>query len=212
MNTDIPTGGSDELGSLLAAMRKMRDNIREMVDQEVAQRRSAQARLSDALENSQEGVVLLDANGQIALANSRASEFIRCSSRLVDSNVAQIERGPCHGSTAVAITRQEAVDDAEAAPSETRLPDGRWLRVSRSPTQEGGVILVYGDITGLKQQEAELEATNLRLDAALTHMSQGLCLYDRDARLQVVNRRFCESMVFRSSSCFRASLSRMCSV
>ncbi|WP_456717450.1 MULTISPECIES: EAL domain-containing protein [unclassified Bradyrhizobium] len=192
LNTDIPTGGSDELGSLLAAMRKMRDNIREMVDREVAQRRSAQARLSDALENSQEGVVLLDANGQIALANSRASEFIRCSSRLVDSSVAQIEREPCHGSTAAAITRQEAVDDAEAAPSETRLPDGRWLRVSRSPTQEGGVILVYSDITGLKQQEAELEATNLRLDAALTHMSQGLCLYDRDARLQVVNRRFCE--------------------
>ncbi|MEZ2147948.1 PAS-domain containing protein [Bradyrhizobium sp. DN5] len=47
-------------------------------------------------------------------------------------------------------------------------------------------------LTGLKQQKAELHATNLRRDAALTHMSQGLCLYDREGRLQVVNRRFCE--------------------
>ncbi|GLR92240.1 hypothetical protein GCM10007857_89610 [Bradyrhizobium iriomotense] len=36
LNADIPRGSSDELGSLLAAMRKMRDNIREMVDREVA--------------------------------------------------------------------------------------------------------------------------------------------------------------------------------
>src|SRR5260370_2083475 len=53
-------------------------------------------------------------------------------------------------------------------------------------------MLVYRDISALKQEEAELHATNLRLDAALTHMSQGLGLYDSGARLQVANRRFCE--------------------
>jgi diguanylate cyclase (GGDEF)-like protein len=54
------------------------------------------------------------------------------------------------------------------------------------------VIVVYSDISALKRQEAQLHATNLRLDAALENMSQGLCLYDSEARLQVVNRRFCE--------------------
>src|SRR3954465_102485 len=83
LNTSIPEGGGDELGTLLTAMGRMRDNIKAMVDREVAQRRSAQARLSDALEHSREGVVLLDQNGQIALANSRAGEFIRCSPQLV---------------------------------------------------------------------------------------------------------------------------------
>ncbi|TYO64263.1 EAL domain-containing protein [Bradyrhizobium hipponense] len=188
LNTSIPEGSGDELGTLLTAMGRMRDNIRAMVDREVAQRRSAQARLSDALEHSREGVVLLDQNGQIALANSRASEFIRCSPQLV--HPLPTARAPS-AQHSTELMLQEDANGVEGVESEAQLPDGRWLRVSRSPTQEG-VILVYSDITGLKQQEAELHATNLRLDAALTHMSQGLCLYDREGGLQVVNRRFCE--------------------
>ncbi|WP_249164296.1 EAL domain-containing protein [Bradyrhizobium jicamae] len=183
LNANIPEGGGDELGTLLTAMETMRDNIRTMVNREVSQRQSAQARLSDALENSREGVVLLDADGQIALANSRASEFMRHAPQLVYSD-SRIDAED----TAV----EDAPGDMDGSASEARLSDGRWLRVSRSQTQEGGVILVYSDITALKQQKAELHATNLRLDAALTHMSQGLCLYDKDGRLQVVNRRFCE--------------------
>ncbi|MHC2331502.1 EAL domain-containing protein [Bradyrhizobium sp. USDA 4454] len=178
LDATVPKGGTDELGTLLTAMETMRDNIRRMVDQEVSQRRSAQARLSDALETSREGVVLLDADGQIALANSRASEFIRLSPQLLQS-VDAPRLAPADG-------------EIDGFASEARLSDGRWLRVSRSETQEGGVVLVYSDISALKQQKAELHETNLRLDAALTHMSQGLCLYNSEARLQVANRRFCE--------------------
>jgi len=42
------------------------------------------------------------------------------------------------------------------------------------------------------QREAELRQTNGRFDAALTHMSQGLCLYDGAGRLMVINQRFHE--------------------
>jgi len=42
------------------------------------------------------------------------------------------------------------------------------------------------------QREAELRQTNSRFNAALTHMSQGLCLYDGAERLTVVNQRFHE--------------------
>jgi diguanylate cyclase (GGDEF)-like protein len=188
LNANIPEGGSDELGTLLAAMGTMRDNIRAMVDREVSQRRSAQARLTDALESSREGVVLLDADGQVALANSRASEFIRSLPGLLQSD---LMRSEVQDPIAVGIATG-AADNNNGLASEARLPDGRWLRVSRSLTQEGGVIVLYSDITALKQQEAELHATNLRLDAALKNMSQGLCLYDSEDQLQVVNRRFCE--------------------
>jgi len=191
LNTDIPKGGDDELGILLRAMGRMRDNIRSMVDREVAQRRSAQARLSDALENSREGVVLLDRNGEIALANSRANEFIRCSPELVHPSSLRLARVSSEDAS-LGLAFRDTFGEVDGIEGEALLPDGRWLRVSRSPTQEGGVMLVYSDITGLKQQKAELYATNLRLDAALAHMSQGLCLYDGEGRLQVVNRRFCE--------------------
>ncbi|MGL3104187.1 EAL domain-containing protein [Bradyrhizobium sp. BR 1432] len=191
LNTNIPEGGGDELGTLLTAMGRMRENIRAMVDREVAQRRSAQGRLSDALENSREGVVLLDREGQIALANSRAGEFIDCLPQLVHPGSLGVARVSGDENSPEPNLRH-SFGQADSMEGEAQLPDGRWLRISRSPTREGGVMLVYSDITGLKQQKAELHATNLRLDAALAHMSQGLCLYDREGRLQVVNRRFCE--------------------
>ena len=185
LDVDIPAGGVDELGTLITAMGVMRNNIKDMMEREIAQRRSAQARLTDALETSQEGVVLLQADGQIAMANSRASEFLAEAPDLLRCSPFEdqwIENPLIDFSPA-------ALQDSA---SEARLPNGRWLRVSRSITQERGVIVVFSDITALKKQEEQLHETNRRLDAALENMSQGLCLYDKDARLQVVNRRFCE--------------------
>jgi diguanylate cyclase (GGDEF)-like protein len=184
LDVDIPAGGVDELGTLISAMGVMRNNIKDMMEREIAQRRSAQARLTDALETSQEGVVLLQADGQIALANSRASEFLAEAPDLLRCSPFEDQ-----------WIENPLVDFAPAtldSASEARLPNGRWLRVSRSMTQERGVIVVFSDITALKKQEEQLHETNRRLDAALENMSQGLCLYDKNARLQVVNRRFCE--------------------
>jgi PAS domain-containing protein len=48
------------------------------------------------------------------------------------------------------------------------------------------------EISQLKHQEVSLRDSNLLLDAALENMSQGLCLYDEQNRLQVANRRFYE--------------------
>ncbi|MGH6739077.1 MAG: putative bifunctional diguanylate cyclase/phosphodiesterase, partial [Bradyrhizobium sp.] len=77
-------------------------------------------------------------------------------------------------------------------PEEIGLPDGRWLRVSQSATRDGGFIAVCSDISQSKEQKARLRQTNLRLDAALDNMSQGLCLFDAQNRLEVINRRFYE--------------------
>ncbi len=185
LDVDIPKGGTDELGTLITAMGVMRNNIKDMVDREIAQRRSAQARLTDALETSREGVVLLHPDGQVALANSRAGEFLASAPELL-----QFDLFGAKGSTNPPANSDSPAEDDLA--SEARLPDGRWLRVSHSMTQERGAIVVFSDITALKKQEEQLHETNRRLDAALENMSQGLCLYDKEGRLQVVNRRFCE--------------------
>jgi diguanylate cyclase (GGDEF)-like protein len=44
----------------------------------------------------------------------------------------------------------------------------------------------------LRAREAELHAQNVRLDAALSNMSQGLAMFDRDARLIMRNGRYLE--------------------
>jgi diguanylate cyclase (GGDEF)-like protein len=186
----IPAGGRDELGALLRSMAMMRDNIRTMMAREVSQRRRAEALVTDALQTSREAVVVVDAAGRIALANAQALHFL-------DGLAEMIEAG-------APLTRPAGHPDGpDHAPcpdcfhvlsqdGDVRLANGRWLRVSRSPTQQGGFIAVCSDISLLKEQEVQLTETNLRLDAALDNMSQGLCLYDAQHRLMVVNRRYGE--------------------
>ncbi|MCJ2037035.1 EAL domain-containing protein [Methylobacterium sp. J-068] len=185
----MPTAGGDEVGTLLAAMGVMRDNIRHAMEREVAQRISAEDQLADALETSREGIVVVDEAGRVTLTNSQADDYLGFPAGTLPagSAIAGLARdaaGP--GSLARALI------DATEERSELRLEDGRWLRISRNATRSGGFIAVCSDITLLKQQEATLQSTNLRLDTALDNMSQGLCLFDAAGRLTVVNRRYCE--------------------
>jgi diguanylate cyclase (GGDEF)-like protein len=190
LHIDVPQGGSDELGALLTAMEVMRDNIKEMMDREVAQRRSAQARLADALESSQEGVILADAADGIVLANAQAADFLGVSSSLLKPGTPLSALDEVLRKSPSARDVLMRRDGGNSATADCLMADGRWLRISRSPTHDLGCIVLCSDITPLKKQESTLRETNLLLDAALENMSQGLCLYDAQNRLEVVNRRF----------------------
>jgi diguanylate cyclase (GGDEF)-like protein/PAS domain S-box-containing protein len=192
LDVAVPHGSADELGALLAAMGVMRDNIKAMMDREVAQRRSAQARLTDALERSQDGVVVVDADDVIVLANAQAAEFLGISAGLLKPGTPLVELTPALQGAADASHMLMRRDKTVHATSETLMADGRWLRLSRSPTSDGGFIVLCGDVSRLKKQEWSLRQSNLLLDAALENMSQGLCLYDAQNRLEVFNRRFLE--------------------
>jgi diguanylate cyclase (GGDEF)-like protein len=192
LDVAVPHGSADELGALLAAMAVMRDNIKAMMDREVQQRRSAQARLADALECSQEGVVVVDANDVIVLANAQAADFLGISAGLLKPGTPLARLTPALRGAADASHMLMRRDKNLHATSETLMADGRWLRLSRSPTSDGGFIVLCGDVSRLKQQEWSLRQSNLLLDAALENMSQGLCLYDAQNKLEVFNRRFLE--------------------
>ncbi len=184
LDTHVPVGGSDELGALLAAMAVMRANIAAMMAREVAQRRSAQACLTDAIEGSSEGVMVVDSAGSVAVANTRMNEYLHA----LKGEVAESPAPAPLADSAPLRALMGAVDSA----GETCLPDGRWLRVSRSGTRDGGFVAICSDITGRKQHEAALERANTWLDAALNNMAQGLCMFDGEQRLRLINRRFCE--------------------
>jgi diguanylate cyclase (GGDEF)-like protein/PAS domain S-box-containing protein len=190
LDVAIPIGAADELGNLLVAMKIMRDNIKAMMGREVAQRRTAQARLADALESSQEGVLVVDADDRIALANAQAASFLGVAPELLQAGSPLAKLWPAlqHSPEARRILQRQS----DGEPEEVRVADGRWLRVSQSATRDGGFIVVCSDISQSKEQKANLRQTNLRLDAALDNMSQGLCLFDAENRLEVVNRRFYE--------------------
>ncbi len=173
LSAAIPRGGADELGALLVAMGTMRDNIRDMMDREVAQRRSAEARLADALQSSGEGFVLFDWAGDVLIANRCAREFL--------GNIEEGRKAPALA----------ALLGPAGEPREVRVGK-RWLQISTSPTQDDGAVVVCTDITALKRNETRLRSSLGWLDAALGNIAQGLCLYDAGSRLQVVNAQFCD--------------------
>jgi diguanylate cyclase (GGDEF)-like protein len=192
LDVAVPKGSADELGALLAAMGVMRDNIKAMMDREVAQRRSAQARLADALECSQEGVVVVDANDGIVLANAQAADFLGIPPRLLKPGTPLSQLRPALQEMGDAAHVLMQPDGDLHATSEALMADGRWVRISRSPTRDDGFIVLCSDISQSKKQEWSLRETNLLLDAALENMSQGLCLYDSQNRLEIFNKRYLE--------------------
>jgi signal transduction histidine kinase/HAMP domain-containing protein len=151
LDVDIATAGNDELGQLLHSMAVMRDNIRGMMEREIAARRSAQSRLVSAIESSEEGVVLVDADKRILIANSQVARFFPSPRAGFDPGAplpAQLER-------------------ALAEPTgEMRLADGRWLRLAHSATNDGGLVIIVSDITEPKEREAALQQAKDQAEAA----------------------------------------------
>ncbi len=166
LDTDIRPGGNDELGELLASMTAMRDNIRQMMDHEIATRRSAQSLLADAIEGARGGVALTGPDGRVLIANSLMRRFFPARRNAFAAG----ERLPTE------------IDEGLAHPTgEMRLDDGRWIRLTHSPSKEGGMVLIASDISFLKEREAalrdardEAEAANRAKTDFLTNMSHEL--------------------------------------
>jgi signal transduction histidine kinase/HAMP domain-containing protein len=150
LDVEIEPAGRDELGQLLSSMMVMRDNIRAMMEREVSARRSAQSRLVTAIESSHDGVALIGPDRRVLIANSQMAAFFPGASTLAEGALLPAELAP-----------------AMAQPTlEMALADGRWLRLSRSPTPEGGWVLIASDITLLKEREQVLRLARDQAEAA----------------------------------------------
>ena len=88
----------------------------------------------------------------------------------------------------------------------SRPGNGRILSVSVDPRDEGGWVVTLQDITEreelnarlkaqndlLQQRESEVAERNRLFDAAISNMSQGMCLYDAQQRIVFANDRYAE--------------------
>ena len=75
-----------------------------------------------------------------------------------------------------------------------RMPNGKVISVHQSPMPNGGFVAMHQDITldigrleAIEANQAQLANQNMRFEAAVNNMSQGLCMFDRDQRLVICN-------------------------
>ncbi len=80
----------------------------------------------------------------------------------------------------------------ERSTRQCHLSDGRVIEIRVLPVETGGWLTEHEDITLKARSEQALQERNRILDAALDHMAHGLCAYDAQFRLIVVNSRYLE--------------------
>src|SRR5204862_4257525 len=73
-----------------------------------------------------------------------------------------------------------------------RLTNGRLLAVRHEPLENGSWVGTYEDITERERAADELKEQHRRFDVALNNMAHGLCMFDKDMRLIVSNKRYAE--------------------
>ena len=72
------------------------------------------------------------------------------------------------------------------------LKDGRVIEATSRPTPDGGWVSAHEDVTERLRYEKALREQNILFDAALENMAHGLCVFDKDWRVIVRNRRYLE--------------------
>ncbi|MCY1347864.1 Sensor histidine kinase RcsC [compost metagenome] len=154
---------------------------------------TAHQHLLDAIECISDAFVLFDQQQRIVLFNSRFKSFwARSRARIgAGTRLAEVKR--------LAQSTGLIVEEHQSSDAETlyRLHNGRWVRVSERPTREGGLVILYTDITEIKQSEtlrreqAVAQKSHL-LQRAVDNLSQGVAMVNAEGALELWNRRFLE--------------------
>lgn len=162
---------------------------------------SARTRLRDAIESLSDGFALYDSGDRLVMCNAAFRQLwpeiadLEEQARFSDLARAVAFNGRTIGSRLSPerwVAERPARHNLAHGIHIQALSDGRWLQINEMRTSEGGIVGIYTDITEVKAEEArqharQLAEHNLALQATLDTLSEGVCLYDRTARLQVYN-------------------------
>jgi diguanylate cyclase (GGDEF)-like protein len=159
---------------------------------------STNARFDAALSNMPDGLSMFDADEKLLVSNSRYREMYDLSEEQVRPGTPLSRIVSDYKTAGTGFDPDIFAAGAKArAPHTLTLADGRVILIQRTPMKDGGWVATHEDVTEQKRAEqllaekaAELEAMNIRFDAALNNMSQGLCMFDAEQKVVVSNARY----------------------
>jgi PAS domain S-box-containing protein len=161
-------------------------------EQELAE---TSALLRGTLDNMEQGLLVVDAELRIRLANDRLVRMFRHSP--ADLQVGRPVADLVRQTVAPDLDRAEesigyfrrCVTERAALTREFTLADGRSFSMRLVPMPGGGAIATYRDITARVQVLGDLTATTSLLRATLENMEQGLLVLDQDLKIRLWNDR-----------------------
>ncbi|MBR0784088.1 PAS-domain containing protein [Bradyrhizobium iriomotense] len=179
---------------------RRRDEI--LLAENAAKLKLINTRFDVAINNMNQGLCLFDADKNLVVSNSRYQQMYDLPDDLVQPGT-PLQRILQHyadrGETSSLTVDQHVRIMPTQRQQEYALKDQRQILIQRKPLPDGGWVATHEDVTEQKrgeqmlaQKAAELQAINMRFDAALNNMSQGLCMFDADQRIVVSNARYSE--------------------
>ncbi len=189
----------------ITALKRATEEAEKLVENRTVELRRAgeaaevmRARLIDAIESIPEGFAFFAKDRRLLFFNKSFHDFypgigqsIRPGLQFRDflAVVAPFWVGNAPGKRREWIRERLATFDQYDRTMIGQISDGRWVRVSRHPTAEGGAVTLIADITEIKRQEAELAERTAQLRVTIDHLTPAISLIDRDLNVAVANDR-----------------------
>jgi diguanylate cyclase (GGDEF)-like protein len=157
-------------------------------------------RFHTAISNMSQGLCLFDANKRLVISNKQYQEMYDLPDEIVVpgtplSRILQFYQD--RGDFNVVDVGEHSRLMRTGQDQNYHTAGGRILSVRRKLLSDGGWVATHEDVTEqrrgeqlLAEKAAELEAMNVRFDAALNNMSQGLCMFDAEQKVVVSNARY----------------------
>ncbi|MGM0953033.1 MAG: NahK/ErcS family hybrid sensor histidine kinase/response regulator [Pseudomonadota bacterium] len=148
-------------------------------------------RLSDAIESIADGFVLFDNQHRLIQSNSRFRSY------WCHAGVEVPEAG-----ASIAEVKQQAVDSGLVVEEHSHpdaegvvflLSNGRWVQMTERPTREGGLVVLYSDITDVKNSEMArrikaLEESEHWIRVVTDHVPALIAYVGADMSIQFCNK------------------------
>ncbi|MEF2554233.1 ATP-binding protein [Aurantimonas sp. A2-1-M11] len=184
LETPLPVVGRDEIGEMASALTVFRATAVEMKKSNLREIQEARRRLDDAIESTQEGFALFDADDRLLLRNSRYGELLYNGADVPELGTPYamilrraVERGLILGidkGPELWIEERMAAHRSPSGSQVQQRSNGRWLSISERKTEDGGTVAVYTDITALQKRQAELEEMDRLKSQFLSSVSHEL--------------------------------------
>jgi len=168
--------------------------------EQAAEELSEQYRRFDvALNNMAHGLCMFGADERLIVCNARYLDMYQLDPAVVKPGIAHrdllahwISAGNEPGTSVEAFHRKRtaAIAGRRTSTMLLRRKDGRVIEATSRPTPDGGWVSGHEDVTERLGYEQALRDRNMLFDAALENMAHGICVFDKDWRVVVRNKRY----------------------